>query len=389
MLTAPDWAELDTIWRNPLPFILWPICGKSLLGYWLDEAMIKNVATVYIRTEDRPHLVRAWLEQGDYWSRKIEVVSSSFSLPVDAVFSMDTFPEMSALSPVENGAQMLERWFLLHEPALQRRERATLTIDREVSPGVWAAPGSRIDPGAKLIAPCWIGPQSRVSAGCVVGPHAYVGKRAVLDEDVEVTDAVVCDDTFVGRHTRLSMAAAQGGLLLNWARGVAVRIAEDFILADLSRHPGRPNIFERLFAICLRLLAWPAARVWNLSLDPIVREVSAPSGEGFSLQTWPRGPLIVRREHWLAAVATGRMRLLGVLPREKDDWDALPVEMRALFQQAPLGVLSLADLFDCHDPREPDEWMHAAYQIGAPDAAGFRRLRRSAFAVALKQPLAS
>lgn len=383
-LIAPDWSQLDTIWKNPLPFALWPVCGKPILSYWLDLALHENPDIVVIHAADRPHLIRAWLDQGNYWSKKFEL-STGGDVPADGRL-MDTLPGSGISGPVENGAALLERWFALHDAATTLRHAASLPIDREITPGVWAAPGSVIHPTAKLTAPCWIGPKVLVGPGCNVGPRAYLGGQSILEEDVEVTEAVVCDETFVGRHTRLYRSAAQGGLLLDWGRGVAVRIQEDFILADLSRHPARPAFMERLAAFALRLIFRPVALFWNLGQRPrkqtvLVRDAS------LHLATWPRGPLLVRRESWLAGVASGRLRLLGILPRGKGAWDALPAEIRSALENAPVGVLALSDLFDCHDADEPDEWMHAAYQAGAPGGAGFRQLKRAALQLAFKTPL--
>ena len=74
-LVAPEWEGLDTIWRSPLPFLLWPVCEKPLLTYWLDEAVRQGIPSVSIETVDRPHLVRQWLDGTALWSRSIEVMA--------------------------------------------------------------------------------------------------------------------------------------------------------------------------------------------------------------------------------------------------------------------------------------------------------------------------
>ena len=63
-LIVPEWAEFDTIWHSPLPFVLWPVCEKPLLTYWLDEAVRQGISSVSIEAVDRPHLIRRWLEAG-------------------------------------------------------------------------------------------------------------------------------------------------------------------------------------------------------------------------------------------------------------------------------------------------------------------------------------
>lgn len=387
LLVAPDWEALDTIWQQPLPFVLWPVCGKPLLAFWLDEALRAGAETITVLAHDRPHLVRAWLEKGDYWSREIKVITQDNGLSVDERRSMDRLPGSEVGGEVTDGRDLLERWFSLHAPALRLRESAELVIDREISPGVWLGPGAVVHPSAELKAPCWIGPRARVGARCRLGPNAYIANRAVVDDDVEASDAVVCADTFVGRHTHLQQSAAQGGLLLNWRMGVAVRIAEEFILSDLTRKNDRPAWGEQLLALAVLIWAWPAGWLLNLGRHPSVRSMRDAQGASRTLKTWPNGPLIFRRAGWLGEVAAGRLKWFGILPRSGDDWERVPEGLRSLLEKSTPGLLALSDLYNCHDPAEPDEWMHAAYQAGAPDQDSQPDACRIAWQIAWKTPI--
>jgi hypothetical protein len=387
-LVAPDWESLDTIGRNHLPFVLWPVCGRPVLSYWLEAALHEEVASITIHAQDRPHLIRSWLAQGDYWSKPIEVSTAPAPSHGAHVETMDRLPGMARPVPVVDGRELLQRWFELHGAALATLAKSGgLAIDREVSPGVWAAPGASIHPTATLSAPCWIGPRAQVGPGCRLGPDVYLGSHAVLDEDVEAVKAIVCDETFVGRHTRLENTAARGGILLNWERGVRVEIVDDFILADLGARACVPGMAERLLAGLLWILLLVPAKLWNLGEHPAWREVLLPGGRQILLKTRRRGPLLLRRQPWLRAVASGHLKLSGILPRNRAEWDQLAPELRNLFERSPAGVLSLSDLFGCHDPTQPDEWMHAAYQAGSPDGAGARQAARSFWNIAVKTPL--
>lgn len=385
-LVAPDWAALDTVWKNPLPFVLWPVCGKPLLAYWLDEALHRGAESITVCATDRPHLIRAWLDLGDYWSKKIVVASGE--PPTDGeVHRMDGLPGASSPVAVAGGQYLLEHWFSLHRGVLASRGTGGLLIDREISPGIWAAPGASIHPSAKLTPPCWIGPRARVGQGCRLGPDVFVAGRAVIDDDVEAVEAVVCQDTYIGRHTRLEQSVAQGGLLINWKFGVAVNIVDDFILADIGPEKIRPGAGERLLAMLLWLPCVLAGMALNAGKAPSEKAVLFARGRTLRLATWSRGPLILRRARWLGAVAAGHLRLVGVLPRSESEWNTLPPEMRALLESSPPGVLALSDLHGCHDPAEPDEWMHAVYQAGAHDGAGRQQALRAALTIALKTPL--
>lgn len=385
-LLAPDWAALDTVWKNPLPFVLWPVCGKPLLAYWLDEALHQGAESITVCATDRPHLIRTWLDIGDYWSKKIAVVTGE-PPPDGETHRMDGLPGAASPAMVSGGQYLLEHWFSLHRGALAARKAGGLLIDREISPGVWVAPGAAIHPSAKLSPPCWIGPRTRVGQGCRLGPDVFVASRAVIDDDVEVLEAVVCEDTYIGRHTRLEQSVAQGGLLINWKLGVAVNIVDDFILADIGPDQTRPGIGERLLAMLLWLPCVLAGIVLNAGYSSQEKLVHLARGKVLRLSTWPRGPVIVRRARWLGAVAAGHLRIVGVLPRSDSEWETLPPEMRALLEGSPAGVLALSDLYGCHDPAEPDEWMHAVYQAGAHGGAGRQQALKAAFAIALKNPL--
>src|SRR5437879_3228004 len=57
----------------------------------------------------------------------------------------------------------------------------------EIRPGIWAAPGSRIDRNARLVAPVYVGRRSRICAGAVVTRgsavehHCLVGRGTVVE----------------------------------------------------------------------------------------------------------------------------------------------------------------------------------------------------------------
>lgn len=81
-----------------------------------------------------------------------------------------------------------------------------------------------------------------------------------------------------------------------------------------------------------------------------------------TLLTGRVGPLWLRRVPWLRHVAAGRLRWIGILPRGLNDLTQVPEEVAGGLRKAPPGVFSLADLHGCHEPDDPEEWIHAAFQ---------------------------
>lgn len=384
-LVAPDWAHLDTIWRSPLPFVLWPVCGKNLLGCWLDEAVRQGVAAVRIEAADRPQAVRGWLDQRDLWSRTVEVHSRATDGDGYERILMDRLPGMAAVRPPDSPGSLLNWWYDLQVAELGRRDRALVHLDQEIRPGVWAGPGARIDPSATLSPPCRVGSTARVGRGCRLGPGAFVGDGAFLDEDVEVRESIICDDTYVGAHTTLERKAVQGGLLLDLSSRVAVEIADGFILRSVRPSPLRPGLGERLLAVLLRPLLEGWARLLARGRKPAILEIRFGRQAGGTLPLYPSGPLCVRRAAWLREVAAGRMRWMGVLPRGEEDWGRLAPEVRAVLEQAPAGVFALSDLYQCHSAGDADEWTHAVFQAGTDD--GRSLARRSLLRIAMANPI--
>lgn len=384
-LVAPDWAHLDTAWRSPLPFVLWPVCDKTLLGFWLDEAVRRGIGTVRVEAADRPHLVRGWLDQRDLWSRAIEVNSQPKADDTGQRILMHGLPGADPATPSEAPASLLRRWYELQVEALERRDRGSVHLDREIREGIWAGPGARIDASAVLTAPCRIGAAARVGPGCRLGPGAFVGEGAFLDEDVEVRESIVCADTYVGAHTSLERKAAQGGLLLDLASGAAVEIADEFVLRSVRPCPRRPGVAERLLAGALAPLLEVWARAAAGGRAPTLLQAQLARNTEVALPVHARGPLCLRRASWLREVAAGRMRLSGVLPRGAADWDRLAPEVRTTLAQAPVGVFALSDLYQCHSAEDADEWTHAVFQAGSVD--GQALARRNLLRIAMTTPM--
>lgn len=387
-LIAPDWASLDTVWRAPLPIVLWPVCEKPLLAFWLDEAVRLGVPSVEIEALDRPHLIRQWLDQRDIWSRSISVTSQPNHESRELCLTMDHLPGQKSENPPTDGLSLLKWWMNLQNQALVHRQTGAVHLDQEISPGVWIGPGAQIDPGAQFTPPCWIGSYARIGPGNQLGPRAFVGPGAFLDRDVEISDSLVCAESYVGPHTTLEYRIVQGGLLLDLERGLAVEVADPLILSSLQSDPAIPSRAERAFAICAGPILRFFARLLNPATSVIEEEFILGHNRKITLATYPTGPLLVRRAYWLQAVADGHLRLCGILPRRAEDWEALSPDIRAGLTRAAAGVLALSDLHHCHSAQDPDEWMHAVYQANPTHLEGQKQLRRNWLRLALSSPQA-
>jgi hypothetical protein len=146
--------------------------------------------------------------------------------------------------------------------------------------------------------------------------------------------------------------------------------------------PLRPGVFSRALALLCWLLLSPLVRLFSRSA-PECRTVRCRDGEIIALPTGHIGPLWFRRVPWLRHIAAGRLRWIGILPRGTDELAPVPEDIARTLQNAPAGMFSLADVHGCHEPADPEEWIHAAFQASAAgENAGsvvFRNLWRIAW----------
>lgn len=361
-LLAPDWAALDTVWRHEAPFVLWPVGNQPLLAHWMDEAVRRGVDSVELYVADRPAEIRAWIENGAYWSRGVRLVPVGVEgqAPADAE-RIDHLPGLKAPRLPQTPAELPRHWFDLQKQWLTHRSAEKATLDRQHPSGGWVGPQSKIHPTARLIAPFWIGARAQIGPGCEIGPCALIGDGAILDENAQVEEACVLPWTHLGRNTRLFHSAAAGNKLVDFRRGCRADITEPFIMGFVIERSLRPRVFARVVALLCWLLLFPIFRL--LSRKPReCRTIRGCHGERIALSTGPAGPLWFRRIPWLRHIAAGRLRWFGVLPRGIDELSQAPADFARALQDAPPGMFSLADVHGCHDPSDPEEWVHAFFQ---------------------------
>ncbi len=376
---VPDWAELDSVVRRPDPPALWPVGGQPLLAHWMDEARTRGASRVRIFCADRPHLVRAWLDGGVYWSCPVEVVPTPLERYPQGIEWADRLPGEEPVVAPRDGAALALWWHVRNAAWLASRDERARLLDELHDSGGWIGPRVAVHPEARIHPPCWIGAGTRVGARAQVGPGAVIGPRCVIEADAEVRDSTVLEDTFVGRFVALHQMVADGGLLVDAKRGCRVEIAESFILSGTSRREAAVPLSERALA----LLLWLPARVLALRRGGLVRRAPLTPLGAITLCEGLEGPLLARRAHWLGAVVAGRMRLIGPLPREAAAFEGLPTDAANLLRSVHPGVFSVADVHGCHVAGAGDEPTHALFSAAQPRSGGLvlRALPRLLFLV--------
>src|ERR1700678_485 len=173
-LVAPDWSPLDTIWRNPLPFVLWSAGNQPLLAHWMDEAVRNAAQEIELYVADRPAEVRAWLQDGAYWSLHIKLIpiSAEADAPTDAV-RIEWLPGCERQAQIPQTAPgLLRYWFELQKTWIDQHAPAAHTIESKHPDGGWIGPRARVHASARMTPPFWIGSGATIGAKAQIGPYA-------------------------------------------------------------------------------------------------------------------------------------------------------------------------------------------------------------------------
>lgn len=64
----------------------------------------------------------------------------------------------------------------------------------------WVSPGARIEHGARLDGPLFVDEGSVVKAGARIGPYSVIGRDCYIEEDANVSGAIVWSNTRIGRE---------------------------------------------------------------------------------------------------------------------------------------------------------------------------------------------
>ena len=127
-------------------------------------------------------------------------------------FSKDLFPLM-----LRDGARLggwvfdaywtdignLEQYQQANYDAISRKLKLT-DLGTEISPGVWAGEGTRVDPAARIEAPVVLGRDVRVAAGAVIVGPSVVGDRTIVERNAAIVRSVAWEDCYVGEEATLN-----------------------------------------------------------------------------------------------------------------------------------------------------------------------------------------
>ena len=317
---------------------------------------------------------------GERWGLKIEVCAEPVEISMaeaqkrfaaEQIILADhlpALPDVPLFAIYVGFFQALQRW----QPLAHKHRVGA----REIAPGIWAGLRCKIDPAAKLVAPCWLGENVWVRANATVGPDAFVEDSALVDCDAEVARSWVGPWTYVGGLTNLNQSLAWADGLLNHATNSFTEIIDMFLLGDLRGGHGFARSspwYGQLAALLLLvatspvlLLAWlKNGGAKNLFVKKRAVVPTAVLGTA-SLREMDYFELECFRGRWrrwpqLWSVTRGDFTWVGNRPLTREQAAQLETEFEQLWLAAPVGFVSLADTFGSAGRFDDEARAHSSY----------------------------
>lgn len=362
------------------PLVLCPLLGQGVLEQWLEELAGQGVREVTVLASDRPAEVRAFTGGGERWGLRVEVVPQMREPDPEEAAHRHGGP-VTVLDHLPDGTpDVFASYAAWHAALLHRVPRvagpARIGL-RTLGPDIWTGWRARIDPSARLQAPCWVGAHACIGAGAVIGPGTVIEDRAVVEVGSRLEGVVVGPDTYLGPHTRLAGTLVLGPARVDLRTAACGRIEDPLRACSLENvdpaADGSPWL-ARTIAAALMLLTIPAAlaalAAAGLRGEPPVRRrvgvrprLPGSSGKlrSFTYHEFTAGLGWLRRWPQFWSIVRGDLRWFGNRPLRPAQAHALNSEFERLWIALPPGLLSLADAHGCAEGLEPEACAHAGF----------------------------
>ena len=367
-LIVPDWAELDTVRRSHLPFVLWQVGDQPLLYHWLDYVLNEGHRDLRIYCSDRPGEVRKAMLEATLWPLRWEVIPVSQLPEQENMLVADRVPWSQPDEPLPtDGWSLISYWFSTEKQWYQHCK------DEEILKGVNLSMGkfTRIDPSVKIHPPVWIGNHVVIGPNSEIGPLASIGHGAVVQGNSHIVQSRLMHNTYLGPDTELVGCVLQNSTLINLRHRTRVDGLDSFLAAPIARHGTRPTILSRIAAAVLYLILTLKCLFSRKSKTTMFKTI-----QGLELPWLPEAPTCCQRAQWLPYVIRGQICLFGPLPRCEEDIEGLYPEWQQLLSQSPIGVFSYADTLGYHSPTHSEEAVHAVYHATKVDPSVRRKCVR-------------
>jgi lipopolysaccharide/colanic/teichoic acid biosynthesis glycosyltransferase len=287
-----------------------------------------------------------------------------------------------------NGAQTVAcaEWLDGSTPeALLRTQKKLLTncfpglmlSGTETAPSIRIARNVQIPDSVQMFAPLYIGSNCRIGRGVRLGPNVVLSGDCVIDANTSLENCLITSGNYIGEGLEVESAVVDHELLVSVRHQTAIRVAESFLLGKLQQplqFAAVGTVARLLLASMLLLLLSPLLLLTGLYYAFTKRSwtsvamVEAPQLHGSAnLRTFllpclggdawttrrPAGWSSFLRQFLpgLIAVATGRLRFVGITPRTEAEVAAMTPQQRALYLSSSAGLITEASIaeFDTWD----------------------------------------
>jgi len=282
---------------------------------------------------------------------------------------------------------------------LEKEVADLLLTGREVEEGIWLSHNIVLHPTVRLTAPVYLAENCRIDAGVRLGPNVVVCEGCIIDARSMIDNSIVFPSSYVGEGLELEHAIVDKNRLINVQLNVAVPVTDDFVLGGIQANQLTRAITRLLgqltgavllvvlapllFATALGLKLARRASVWStrevVRLPATTDEATWRTFRLVSFLPANRGP---KREspgglrhfflHFLPgliSVALGRLSLVGVPPRSREEIQCLPEDWRRLYLSAKAGLVT--ESFVRYRAAQSTEDQYSADTVYAV-TAGFR-----------------
>ena len=140
-------------------------------------------------------------------------------------------------------------------------------IGREARPGIWIAPGARVEKEARLVAPVYVGAHARVHGGAVVTRDSILEHHVSVDCGSVIEDAWVQPFTGVGAGLDVTHAVLNGDKLFHLKRNVEIASFDSKLLRERKQ-----SAAARTAQAAAALLSYIPAQIMHSRREPAVAE---------------------------------------------------------------------------------------------------------------------
>lgn len=119
--------------------------------------------------------------------------------------------------------------------------------------GIWIGNKTRIHPSVNLSPPVVIGNNCQILNRSALGNISVIGNNVIVDEDAQIKNSIIWDDTYIGSHTEVTDSIVRKNYIFNVPRRVNTYVKDNYIIGDIETKNLIPR-FERLVNILLASL---------------------------------------------------------------------------------------------------------------------------------------